>query len=189
MVWVLLSHFSMVLKVVFYFLFQLPPPPPPPLEELRLLRGKLSIAHSSSLRSLRKLFFHWGHLNCSMGIRSIPTIYINSIFFNGSLHLQNLDAPRCTHFFIDFTPSWITQPITVEKCARSASEAPNAVQNCQCTKMLSDWTHKRTEKNQLDLQETHVQLGMVLSLFPIGWPNLLLDCLICYDCTIFHCNA
>ena len=29
------------------------------------------------------------------------------------------DAPWCAHFSIDFTPSWITEQISVEKCAQT----------------------------------------------------------------------
>jgi len=36
---------------------------------------------------------------------------------------RRADAPGCPHFSIDFTPSWITQQISVEKCTHRGASA------------------------------------------------------------------
>ena len=55
------------------------------------------------------------------------------------------DAPQCAHFSTVIAPSWITQQISLEKCAhRGVSGAPNNFQNCHLDKTVMDKTSQHS---------------------------------------------
>ena len=83
-------------------------------------------------------------LQAPAGVWLLGTLLLCPCLFRPSDNMwrsQRADAPQCAHFPTVISRSWITEQISVGKCAhQGASGAPNKFQNCHLDKTNMDKT-------------------------------------------------
>ena len=99
------------------------------------MQSQVQLRHPLNLRGIGGSWLHTCYRYLIVHWRFTHVCFIQGTMCGAP---QSADVPRCAHFSIHFTPSWIRQQISVGKCAHRGAWEPNDVPNCHLDKTNMD---------------------------------------------------